>query len=176
MNKLLLLLVLFGSCYSSKVALHEVNKAQSIFPAIVRNACISYYPTKDSVSEKITYLQGATDTFTKFIEVDCSETIFFDTIINNVEVIKEKIVPKIVKVPCPTATKRVDTFYKDKIISYENTALIDAKDAVIDSLTIESIEAAKDAKDWRSKAIKLSILSLFCYLLICIFVYLKIKK
>jgi hypothetical protein len=95
------------------------------------------------------------------VEVPCGEVVFFDTIINNVEVIKEKLVNKLVKVPCKPCYNRVDTIYKDKFISYENTALIGVKDDVIDSLTVTSIEAVKDAKDWRKSTYKLiALLSL----------------
>jgi len=145
----IILCFLLASCYTAKKANKHLAQAQAQYPDVVRAACVNYYPSKDSLRENITYIQGKTDTFTQMVEINCGEVVFFDTIINNVEVVKEKIVPKIVKVPCPATTKRVDTVYKDKFWSYENTAVIGQLNDRFDSLSevvIVTKERLKTAK------------------------------
>lgn len=111
----ILAVLLLSSCYTSKVAKKQVIKAQTNHPAIVASACALYYPPKDSQVINTQYIQGATDTFLQYVEIECPATN--DTTPGAVQKIK---------VPCPPSTHRVDTFFDHQYHYQENTAEVES--------------------------------------------------
>ena len=143
----IILCFLLASCYTAKKANKHIAQAQARQPLVVRAACASYYPSKDSTVIKTEYKQGRTDTIIEMVENVVIDSIqVHDTIKGETKTITKE---RIVKVPIIKYLKQIDTFTDTKIISYENTKLIAILNDRIDSLSevvITSKERLKTAK------------------------------
>lgn len=124
-----MLTFLLSSCYTQHTALKRISKAHAIQPAATAKACAAFYPAKDSVSIIQKLIQGATDTLTNYITVDCDSAR------------KKAPAPFRIKMPCPPSFTRVDTLIDHQYHSIENTALVEAQEAQIQSLNTELTKA-----------------------------------
>lgn len=93
-NALVCLLIVAAGCYTPKKADKQLAKAMSEYPEKVAGVCKKEYPCKP----------GKTDTLEKvyydLIEVECPEyPIIYDTIIDTITKVKDKIKYVTVKVP-----------------------------------------------------------------------------
>lgn len=129
MKKLLLISLLFSSCYTAKKANNQVVKAQSQYPDIVASNCAKFYPVKEKIEVKETYIKGKDSIIIDTVEVDCNDTIYKD---------------KIVKIPIVKEVYRVDTFLKIEAKESENTALAS-------SLRIDIDKAKKEVEVYKYK-------------------------
>lgn len=119
---ILLIILSLTSCYTSKKATKDIVKAQTSYPSVVAKACLSYYPTKDSIAYVEKFLPGKTDTVENYIDVECPPSLL-DTV----------KVPYIVRAKCPPSIIRVDTVVNETFNYYEDTRKITV---FIDSLVV----------------------------------------
>lgn len=130
----LLLTTLLTSCANEKKFVHFHDKQ----PAKAIGYCIEWNPTKDSVHESVSYLQGEPEIIPgETIYANCdsvilatldeaakSGTIKDKELANLKWIIAEH--SKRVAVPCPQATVTVDTFIRNKFIQVRYTEVEDA--------------------------------------------------
>lgn len=172
MRKIIIPILLLSSCYTAKKANKQIAQAQAQYPEVVRGACVNYYPSKDSISELTKYIQGRTDTIIEMVENVVIDSVqVHDTIKGEIKIVTKE---RIVKVPVIKYLRKTDTLTKTKIISYENTAVIDQLNDKIDSISevvITSKERLKIAKK------RINSLTYICIILAASFwLYLAAKK
>lgn len=159
MKYLILIFILFSSCFSAK---KSINKLKNKSPYTLAEYCATVYPCEDSIFIITNYIEGETIFVHDTIQVKCDSA------------------KQIIKVPCPPSKHRVDTFYKDKIVYQTDKAKIDlflkSKDSLINKLTKE-ITLKEEFKNRLQKSNK-AILITYLLLAVLIFTYsfIKFKK
>ncbi len=140
-NYLLIAAILLSGCYTTKKATKQVAKAQAIHPEVVASACISYYPTKDSIVERTVYLPGKIDTIPgKTITINC-DSIVAAAKSKSTTSSGTLVSSKSVSVPCPPSTHQVDTFYAFKEKYQESSAKLKVAEAMNSTLAAKVVVA-----------------------------------
>lgn len=92
--RILIVLMLLSSCYTTNKAKQQVSKAHALKPEVTAELCGSFYPIKDSISYKFEFIQGKSDTLIEFDTVVNSNDsiIYINTIryINKTDTIREQ--------------------------------------------------------------------------------------
>lgn len=130
---LLLLTILFSSCYSLQKAKKDLLKIESKHPQLIPKRCIEKYPVKEKIVEKTKFIKGETITKTDTLTIDCDE-IVKDTIKENK--VKIKYLNKF----------RTDTIYKKVIVEKEVTAKIDLLNVKLNKEKIKNTKLEEQLK------------------------------
>jgi uncharacterized protein YceK len=110
---LLAIMLVFSGCYSHKIAKRQIIRAQAEYPNVLASACGSFYTPSPSVRDSYIYKQGEVEYLpADTVWADC------DTVVVNT------IGKKLVALPCPPASLRMDTLYISRVIERENKAQI----------------------------------------------------
>lgn len=109
---LLILTILFSSCYSLQKAKKDLLKIEIKHPELIPEKCIEKYPVTEKVVEKTKFIKGETITKTDTLTIDCDEIVKDTTKENKLKI---KYLNKF----------RIDTVYKEVIVEKEVTAKID---------------------------------------------------
>ena len=122
---------LLTACYTPHRAQKQVMKAQLKHPEVVASFCAGIYPPATMRRDSLVYRQGNTvylpaDT----VQVNC------DTVYNN----------RIVKLPCPPATLRVDTIRQYTERQVENTARVAAL-----QLSQQELQHRYEKQQWHTR-------------------------
>ena len=160
-----ILLILLSSCYTEKRARIHVNKAHSVHPVVVAEACASLYPVKDSIVIKKEYIQGKSDTLLQFVEVNC-DSVIHDTIPGN---------DRIIRMPCPPSIKRVDTFIDHQYHTVENTAKVSELQLKLEVYRTDLEKLSDKVKDKNSLIRKLILITSAMGLGFLILAFIKFK-
>lgn len=116
------------------------------------------FPTKDSISVDIRYLEGKTDTIK-------GETIY----VNCDSIAKENGGKAgVVSKPCPPSTHRVDTLIKDSIITVTDNREITALSKEVDNHKQDKLKAENKANLWQKTGIAFMALFLLMVVLLII--------
>jgi hypothetical protein len=138
-SKILLLSLILAGCYTAKKATKQIAKAQAIHPEVVAGACISYYPTKDSIVERKIYLPGKVVTLPgKTITINCDSIV---AAAKSTPSNSTLVSSKSVSVPCPPSTHQVDTFYAFKEKYQESSAKLKVVEAMNSVLAAKVVVA-----------------------------------
>lgn len=130
---LLVAAILFSGCSTQKRAMRLIAKADRIDETALPIECGRRYPVKESVTTKIEYKQGKTDTIQNVVKVDC------DT------VIARHTSGRVISVPCPPSTHTTDTVFTEKVSIQENTAQITALEAQLKQCASDKEKAQNQA-------------------------------
>ena len=140
-KSILLILIIFQSCYTVQKAKRQVIKADMNYPEMFTNYVVKAYPVKDSVVEKIKVVKGKDIIkYDTIKEIDC-DSVISDTITNNKVLIRFKTL------------YRTDTIKTIKEVFRENTAKINSLELKIDRVDKENKELkekVKSAKKYKS--------------------------
>lgn len=119
MKYLILIFILFAGCKvfqpTEWKSQKRINKVEHFHPYLLAQYCAKEFPVKSDTVTRERYKQG--DTVTVFQTIDC-DTARVTNIVTNERLVR-----------IPYAQLRVDTFFKDIIITKENTAGIAAEKA-----------------------------------------------
>lgn len=143
--KILLVTILFSSCYNYKVAKRQIFKAYGKYPSMTAEISSVLFPPKDSTIILTKYVQGKTDTVTQTtIIVNC------DSLVS-----KKKDIPLLntsyVKLKCPPSTIRTDTFIDHQYHTVENTAKVFSLNSQLQDMKTElaiTKQKSKGYKKW----------------------------
>jgi hypothetical protein len=162
---LLSLLIILSSCHTLNWAKKGIEKRDIMYPEVVASICASRYNPIDSVKEVIKYLPGQTITKDSFITVNCDS-------LKKVSPIKIATF----KIPCPSSSFRVDTFFKDVEIKTSNKGQIYLLNKTNDSLFIENNKIQNKLNKRNSQLTKAIASLILLIAFICIIIYKKIIK
>jgi len=117
---LLALLLCLTSCYTQKWASKKISKVAYEQPIVLIQECLTRFPSKDSIYEKIEYIQGATIITHDSVTIDC------DSVIKalNSKTPSTSSIGKLIKVPCPPSTHQIDTVFKEKVTTEQDAVKI----------------------------------------------------
>lgn len=121
--KALLLLVgatmLLSGCANEKkfVRFHDKHEAKAL------EHIVKWYPSRDSVVERLTVLPGRVDTIAgQVVYADCDSAYRAALIWDTAYTLAPRVIIQKVAVPCPPSTVRVDSFFKERAVYVANTA------------------------------------------------------
>jgi hypothetical protein len=147
--------VLFASCYTPRKAQRQILRAQTVHPEIMAANCASFYPIRRFDSTITRYVQGQPVHDTSWVTVDCDSVLKAD-----LTPTKSGLNKSLVRIPCPPAMHRVDTFLSENWSVQENTAALAAKDTSIARLNAaltqskgEVVKARSGRNAWRTVAL-----------------------
>lgn len=147
------LLVLVGSalllsgCANEKkfVRFHDKHEAKAL-EHIVR-----WYPTRDSIIERVTVLPGRVDTIAgQVLFANCDSAYL--AALDEAARMGVKVVVKRVAVPCPPSTSVHDTVYRDKSVYTTNTARERQLELQCKTATEGEQKALASMRKWRKGA------------------------
>lgn len=107
--QIVIILILFSSCYTIKTAQKQVIKAHLNYPETTSGFCAETFPVKENVVEKTKFIKGETIVKKDTVTVDCDSVVNDKNTSNKVLIQYETIY-------------QTDTIFKEKIIEKENTA------------------------------------------------------
>lgn len=125
--KSLLIIILFTSCYTQRVAEKQVLKANFKHPLVTSGFCAVTFPVKEKTVTKTEFIKGETITKIDTLTVDC------DSIVNNKD-IDNKVLVKYRNI------FRTDTIVKKETILKENTAKVTNLNLKISGLETENTQ------------------------------------
>ena len=142
---LLMIVLMFSSCYTPKKALKQVVKAYINYPELMPDFCAKTFPTKDSTIVETKFIKGKEIIKTETITIDC-DSVVNDADKTNKVLIKYKDI------------LRVDTVFVHKTKTLRDTALEISLQNNINNLKASLIEAENTSDNWRNRCFGLAFI------------------
>lgn len=131
---ILIILIIFSSCYTAKKAQRQVQRANLEFPLVTTDFCAITFPIKEKLVEKIKFIKGEAIIKTDTLTIDC-DSVVADKNKDNKVLIKYRNI------------YQTDTIVKTITIEKENTARITNLQIQIEDLTLIKKQNEKTIKE-----------------------------
>jgi len=161
--QILIILIVFTSCYTAKQAQRDIIKADLNHPIVTSGFCAEKFPVKESVKETIKFLKGETIVKTNTVTVDCDSIVSNEKIDNKVSVKYNTIY-------------RTDTVFKEKIVFQENIAKVSNLELKVKEKDKSIAEKDNKINDLKSDKRELTITSAILLFLLISVTVLFFKK
>lgn len=106
-------LLFFFSCNTLRTANKRLIKIETRHPEILTKYCADRYPNVESIKDSISYIRTVDTMYTEPIFIDC-DSVLRDTVYKD----------KKIKIACPPSIVIRDTFFKEKQVVKQNSALV----------------------------------------------------
>lgn len=160
-----IVIMCFSSCYNSKKATEQVNKANDKFPEVVAKVARDKYPCTEVLKPDTTVVYS--DSLV-FVEVECPDTIKTETVVK-VDTVNN-VITKTIRVPVnmPVQTKYITQYFEDSAKLFLLTQSINKANAANEKLqasndTLQKKVSRKSKENWIWRVIALVFIGLFVW-------------
>lgn len=163
--RILLILLFFCSCYNSKKAAKQIDKANDKYPELVAELARDKYPCTDLLTPDTTVIYK--DSLV-FVDVECPEVIPAEVVIKTDTV--NNIITRTVRVPVhlPIQIRTINKWYEDSAklklltitLNKANTANVKLNEV---NVSLSDKVAAKSKENWLWRIIALVLLAILLY-------------